>query len=120
MVTSNANFPTDLINVTDLLIERPSFSSDFGDPGTPATIVSGLSAVVERKRDVVTTVDDEEVTLLAEVRVPDFALDVKEKDLLTFTDAHGTLARAQAVIIERFDHPGLTHTAIKLGRRTAA
>lgn len=119
---TSEDFPTELINVEDLLIERAPTAArgDFGDlPTSLTTISSGLQAIVERKSDLIRNpATNEEIAQVAEVRISGVALDVQEKDLVSFTDGHGFSSQLEVVIIELFHHPGLTHTLLRLGRRT--
>jgi hypothetical protein len=117
MSLRDANFPTSLINTTDFLIERATSRGSYGDEGPLAVIFSELSGIVERQSSLLRTTSNETITVVAEVWLQG-VIAVQEHDFASWTDDHGTVLRNEVVQIDRLSHPGLTHTHMRIGRRT--
>ncbi len=116
-------FPTELINTTDLSIERFAYSDDYSDEsGTPTVIGSGLSAIVVPSRLAFTReVDAEETTRLADVILDPITApaDIQQKDVVEWTDFYGTITDAEVQEIERVSGvDGLEFIVLKVGRRS--
>lgn len=93
-----------LVNVTDLLIERPTLSDYGGDVDSYAKVgqLEDVEAIVERRSDLVRNVQNEEVQLLADIRIAPTAANtaVEEGDVASWSDYAGTVTRAEVLIVE--------------------
>ncbi|MCP4251065.1 MAG: hypothetical protein GY778_28845 [bacterium] len=110
--------PQRTINVTDLLIERPTLGG-YGDDETAREVLfQGLCAVAERKSDLIRTPQNVEVTITADVLVEPEITGVQEGDLLTWTDFNGTVSDAEAIVVEPWSlGPKNSHIRIRVGSR---
>ena len=117
-------FPTSLINTTDLKILRHAFSDDWSDESTSTatTIGENLEAIVVPSRRVFTReVSAEETSRLSDVILrPDTApADIRIKDHVQWTDFYGAITDAEVQEIERVSGvPGLESIILKVGRRS--
>lgn len=118
-------FPTDLVNVDDFTITRPTSTGRWGDDssGTPATILGPVDAIVIRKTDLIRGVDGEELSLQADAYLdpttPGLA-DVRQKDRAAWSDFVGASSNEEVQVVEPSSGvDGLEHVRIRLGRRIA-
>ena len=113
-------FPTELINTTDLVIERPNFSDDYGDEtGAPTVLGSALSAIAIPARDFTRDESEESTELVAKIIMSPTVIPagVQERDVARWTDFYGT-HEGEIRKIEPFSGvAGLECVQLRVGRR---
>lgn len=111
-------FPTSLINVTDLLIESVARGSYGGDDGVRTVVCKNLSAIVERRSDLIRNPANEEVSLLADLMLDPGVTGIEEGHRATWTDFYGTVTDAEVLVVEPYAIGGTPHhVRVRVGRQ---
>lgn len=118
------DFPTDLINTTNLRFERPVPSTLWGDDASAAQIAGPIEAIVELKQELVRRLDGEEAVVSADIIMrPDTpnALSIRQKDRAFWTmTPGGAYADEEVLVVEPWSGvAGLEHIRVRIVRRVS-
>lgn len=115
-------FPDEMVNVTDLRVERLGGQGDFAtETGSRSVVMSGRRAIVARNNELVKGFSGQELQLVADIYIAPDAPVVQPGDRALWSDFLGAVSEEEVLEIEPWSMGGdLFGVRLRVGQRASA